>query len=176
MGSNALVGDISQFYLTVNLIPKHWRFQCILLRENLDPNGQLLEAVIIKLAFGVSSISAQTEEVVRRLAVRLKEEFPEVCDLLLKSCYVDDLAKSTSTSAHSGALATETSHLLLKNLGMVVKGWTVVGSKPPDDVTRDGETIVFPGLVWYSEMDVFKLNIPPLYIRKKETREDTGHC
>ena len=60
---------------TVNFVPKHWRFQRILLRENLDPNGQLLEAVIIKLAFGVSSVSAQTEEVVRRLAVRLKEEF-----------------------------------------------------------------------------------------------------
>ena len=51
---------------------------------------------------------------------------------------------------------------------MVVQGWTVVGSKPPDDVTRDGETIVFAGHVWYSEMDVFRLNIPPLYFGKKK--------
>ena len=51
--------------------------------------------------------------------------------------------------------------LLLENLGMVVKGWTVAGNKPPDDVTRDGKTVVFAGHVWYSEMNVFKLNIPP---------------
>ena len=130
-------------------IPKHWRYQCILLRENLDPNGQLLDAVIVKLAFGIFSVSAQTEEVVRRLATRLKEEFSEVCDLLLKSHYVDDLAKSTSMSAHSQALAAETSCLLFENLGMMVKVWTVAGSKPPDDVTRDGVTIVFAGHVWY---------------------------
>ena len=57
-GKNALVGDISQFYPTVNLIPKHWRYQRILLRENIDPNKQLLEAVIVKLAFSVSSVSS----------------------------------------------------------------------------------------------------------------------
>ena len=107
MGRNALVGDISQFYPTVLLVPKHWRYQRILLRENLDPNGQLLDAVIVKLAFGISSVSAQTEEVVRRLATRLKEEFSEVCDLLLKSRYVDDLFKSTSSGTHSQALAAD---------------------------------------------------------------------
>ena len=123
---------------------------------------------MIKLGFGVSSVSAQTEEVVRRLAVRLREEFSEVCDLLLKSCYVNNLAKSTSTSYHSQALPEETYHLLFENLGMMLKGWTVAGSKPPDDVTRDGETIVFTGHVWYSEMDVFRLNIPPLYFGKKK--------
>ena len=57
MESNALVRDISQFYPTVNLVPEHWRFQHILLRQDLDPDGQLLEAVIVKLASGVSSIS-----------------------------------------------------------------------------------------------------------------------
>ena len=72
MGKNYLVGDISQFYPTVLLVPKHWRYQHILLRENLDPNGQLLDAVIVKLAFSISSVSAQTEEVVKRLATRLK--------------------------------------------------------------------------------------------------------
>ena len=75
MRRNGLVRDISQLYPTFLLVPKHWRYQHILLRENLDPNRQLLDAVIVKLGFGVSSISAQTEEVVRRLATRLKEEF-----------------------------------------------------------------------------------------------------
>ena len=51
---------------------------------------------------------------------------------------------------------------------MVVKGWTVAGSKPPDDITRDGETIFFAGHGWYSEMDVFRLNTPPLYFGKKK--------
>ena len=50
---------------------------------------------------------------------------------------------------------------------MMVKGWTVAGSNPPDDVTKDGITIVFAGHVWYSQMDVYRLNIPPLYLGKK---------
>ena len=46
MGSNPLFGDISQLYPTMNLVLKHWRFQHILLRHDLNPDGQLLEAVI----------------------------------------------------------------------------------------------------------------------------------
>ena len=58
---------------------------------------------------------------------------------------------------------------------MVVKGWTVAGSKPPDDVTRDGKTIVFAGHVGYLEMDVFKLNIPPL-LKEREMRKGARLC
>ena len=72
------------------------------------------------------------------------------------------------TQVFTHTLAKETSHLLLENLSMVIKGWTIVGEKPPDDVTRDGETFVFAGHVWYVEMDVFKLKIPPLYFGKKK--------
>ena len=50
---------------------------------------------------------------------------------------------------------------------MMVKGLTVAGSNPPDNVTKDGVTILFASHVWYSQMDVFRLNIPPLYLGKK---------
>ena len=62
MGRNALVRDISQLYPTVLLVPKHWRYQHILLRENLDPSRQLLDAVIVKLAFSVSRVSAHVRK------------------------------------------------------------------------------------------------------------------
>ena len=62
MGKNAFAGDISQFYPTIHLVPEHWQYQRIILRKDLDPTGQILEAVLVKLAFGVQSVSAQSEE------------------------------------------------------------------------------------------------------------------
>ena len=97
MGSSALCGDISQFYPTIKLAPEHWRFQRILLRRDLDPNGDLLEAVLVKLGFGVQSVSSQSEETVRRVAKDLWQDYPDVAALLINHRYVDDLAKSTDS-------------------------------------------------------------------------------
>ena len=47
----------------------------------------------------------------------------------------------------------------------------MAGEKPPKDVTKEGNSVVFASHIWYSEMDVFKLNIPPLYFRKKKRRK-----
>ena len=94
-GRGACVADISQFYPTINLVPEHWKFQRVLLRENLDPDGRLMEAVITKLIFGVLSVSSLSEEVVRQFALTVKEEFPEVCKFLTQYRYVDDLGRCT---------------------------------------------------------------------------------
>ena len=49
----ALAGDISQFYPSVNLHEDHWKYQLILTRDGMDPNGDILVGVITKLIFGV---------------------------------------------------------------------------------------------------------------------------
>ena len=51
IGPYAFCGDISQFYPSIHLKQEHWRYQRILLRDNLDIDGEVLEAVLIKLAF-----------------------------------------------------------------------------------------------------------------------------
>ena len=118
MGGSAFCGDISQFYPTVKLVPKHWQYQRILLRENLDPKGELVEAVLVKLGFGVQSVSAQSEEIVRRLANQVVKSFPEVASLLTKRRYVDDLAKSTKSKQDSMKLIEQTSLILDEKLDM----------------------------------------------------------
>ena len=168
MGSNAFCGDISQFYPSILLDPEHWQYQRILLRENLDPDGNILEAVLVKLAFGVHSVSAQSEEAVRRVAKELWDTFPEVAFLLIKRRYVDDIGKSTTSKEESKKLIVKASEVLKTKLDMDVKGWAVGGEKPPPDISKDGVSVGFGGLVWYPEIDVYTLNIPPLCLAKKQ--------
>ena len=46
MGPSALTGDIRQFYNSILLVPEFWQFQKILLKENMDPGGKTLIAII----------------------------------------------------------------------------------------------------------------------------------
>ena len=48
-----------------------------------------------------------------------------------------------------------------------VKGWVLSGCKPPPDVTKDGHTVTFAGMMWQPELDVYSLNHPPLHFAKK---------
>ena len=168
MGSSALCGDISQFYPTIKLAPEHWRFQRILLRRDLDPNGDLLEAVLVKLGFGVQSVSSQSEETVRRVAKDLWQDYPDVAALLINHRYVDDLAKSTDSKEQSQLLAKQTSSILKSQLNMNIKGWSIAGFPPPADVTKDGVSVDIGGHIWYTEADLFTNNIPPICLEKKQ--------
>ena len=168
MGASALCGDISQFYPTILLKPKHWQFQRILLRENLDPEGDVIEAVLVKLAFGVQSVSAQSEETVRRVAKDLWDTLPVVANLLTKKRYVYDLAKGTNSKQDSMNLAKLTSDMLKMKLNMEIKGWCIAGNKPPPDVTKDGVSVELAGSRWWTEADFFSPNIPPICFSKKK--------
>ena len=168
MGPSAICGDISQFYPTIQLVPEHWQYQRILLREDLDPSGKVLEAVLVKLAFGVQSVSAQSEETVRRVANELWDTFPMVATLLIKKRYVDDLAKGTKSKEESLKLTMETSQILKKKLNMEIKGWSIAGEKPPTQVTKDGVSVDLGGHIWWPEPDIFAQNIPPICFDKKK--------
>ena len=168
MGSNAFSGDISQFYPTIQLIPEHWKYQRILLRKNLDPSGHLLEAVLVKLAFGVQSVSAQSEEAVKIVARELWESFPDVAALLIKFRYVDDIAKSTNSLHESLKITADTSTILKEHLNMEIKGWSFTGQDPPPDVTKDGISVDIGGHIWYTKADMYSCNIPPICLTKKK--------
>ena len=168
LGKNAFCGDISQFYPTIHLVPDHWRFQRILLRESLDPDGEILEAVLIKLAFGVQSVSAQSEEAVKRVARDLWADHPDVASLLIKGRYVDDIAKSTNSLEESMQLTSNTSRILQEKLNMTIKGWCYAGQDPPTDVSKDGVSVDIGGHTWYTKSDIYSINIPPICLTKKQ--------
>ena len=105
MGPVALAGDISQFYPSVLLRREHWRYQRILIREGLEVEGDLLEAVIVKLIFGVCSCGGQCEEVVKCLVEAFPEMDSRVKNMLLKHRYVDDFLKSVKNKMEADYLA-----------------------------------------------------------------------
>ena len=169
MGRGACVADISQFYPTIKLVPEHWKFQRVLLREGLELDGKLQEAVITKLIFGVLSVSSLSEEVVRQFALSIEHEYPEVSKFLIKFRYVDDLGRSTETKEDAAIIAYKTAELLEKNLNMKIKGgWSFAGMDPPQDVSKDGISVDFGGIAWYPKLDVFSLRIPALYFGSKK--------
>ena len=168
MGPFAFCGDISQFYPSIHLHPDHWRYQRILLRENLDTNGEVLEGVIVKLAFGVQSVSAQSEEAVQRVANELWETYPDVAHLMIKRRYVDDVGKSTMSREEAVSVIADSSRFLKEKLDMEIKGWSMSGEKPPESVSQDGVSVGFGGFLWFPEIDVYSQNVPPLCLARKQ--------
>ena len=166
MGPVAFVGDVTQFYPSVGLEESSWPFQKILLREDINPNGKLIKAVIVACIFGVCSSGGQSEEICRRLSEIVKDEFPEVSKLLTKSRYVDDILKSLKTREDMMKLIPDTENAL-KKIKMEVKGWAVAGEEPPEQLTENGVSVGIPYMTWLPEIDCYKLNISSLHFGRK---------
>ena len=168
IGPFAFCGDISQFYPSILLKSEHWRYQRILLRENLDLKGDVVEGILVKLAFGVQSVSAQSEEAVKRVAKNFCNPDSDVAKLLTQGRYVDDVGKSMMLRSDAVKVIKDTTEILKTKLNMEIKGWSLSGEKPDSDVSLDGVSVGFGGLLWYPEADTYSLNIPSLCFERKQ--------
>ena len=113
----------------------------------------MLRAVIVSAIFGVCSSGGQSEEVVRQFCESIKDEFPDVAKLLLEKRYVDDImnSKKNKVDVHNVIQKTEE---VLKKIDMKIKGWTVSGENPPEELTDDGVSIGFSGISWFPVISV----------------------
>ena len=155
IGKSAIAGDIQMFYNSILFSKEYWKFQQILIKENLDIDKPTTVAVIVTLIYRVCSVANQCEEVIKLLADKIKEMYPQVTTFLLHGCYVDDLGGSTPSNQDSNKLIAES----LGSISMKIKGWAVSGSDPPKELSDDGVSIPFAGLNWYPKSDFCKLNI-----------------
>ena len=167
MGKSALTGDIRQFYNTINLHEDHWQFQKVLLKENLDIDKEIVVAIIKTLIYGVRPVGNQCEKIIKLLAEEIKNEYPEVYALLVLKRYVDDFGKSTQNEEETKKLIQQTTGVLAR-IKMEIKGWTVAGLDPPEQLTEDGVSVGFAGMTWFPKGDFFKLNIQALHFGKKK--------
>ena len=167
VGQTAFVGDVSQFYCSLGLVEKSWPFQKLLLREDMNPNGRLIRAVIVAVIFGVCSSGGQSEEVIRQFCELIKDELPDVVKILLENRYVDDILKSVK-SKETAVVLMEKTEEALKRINMKIKGWSISGEDPPKQLTEDGVSVGFSGLTWYPAIDSFRLNIANLHFGKKK--------
>ena len=165
-GCSAMTGDLKQFYNACKLITNQWNLQRFLWVDNLDPNGEVLEAVITTLIYGVTSVSAQSELAMKDLAEYIQAEDPELATLLILSRYVDDLLESKTTQEECLRLA-NAADKLFDMVGLMCKGWTISGLPPPPAVSKDGLSVgIFGVFSWYSEGDIVELKIPKLHFAK----------
>ena len=144
-----------------------WKNQKVLIKPNLDPAAKTVLAVITTLIYGIRPVGNMCEEVIKLLAHNIMEKFPDVALLLLKMRYVDDLGKSTKNDEYTNKLIQETTEVL-KSINMKVKGWAKSGSDPPEELSEDGVSVGFAGMIWFPKLDVFKLNIQSLHFSKKK--------
>ena len=60
----------------------------------LNPDGELTEALINSLIWGIKCVSAQNETSMVKLADKVKEENPALADFILNSRFADDQGHS----------------------------------------------------------------------------------
>ena len=166
IGKSAMQGDLKQFYASIKLLKDHWNLQRVLYKPGLDPDAEIVEAVIVTLIWGIKCVSAQSEAAVIKLAAAIEEKNPRLAELLRDSCFVDDLGDSGDTVEMIKNLIEDADNLLAK-VGLACKGWTVSGSDPLEDVMEDGKSVSIGGMKWHSKMDFLEVPIPLFHFSKK---------
>ena len=126
-GKYAVQGDLKQFYASIKLWVDQWNLQRVLYRDDLDPNGELQEAVIQTLIWGIKSVSAQSECAIMKLAESIKEKFPMLAEFLTNSRFVDDLGDSAAELETLQSL-TQQADKVFEEVGLACKGWSFSGS------------------------------------------------
>ena len=165
VGKFGLTGDLEKFYNACKLDPNMWNLQRFLWIKDLDPNGQVLEAIITTLIYGVKCVSAQSEFALTELADHIKEQFPDLALFLVHSRYVDDLQDSKSTQEECIKISQD-ADFNFEKIGLTCKAWTITGLPPSPKVSKDGLTVSAGGFAWYPEGDLLEIMIPKLHFGK----------
>ena len=96
VGRAACQGDLKQFYASIKLVTDQWNLQRVLFRDGMHPEGEIMEAIIKTLIWGVKCVSAQSECSIIKIAEAVKDEHPDLAIFLLLCRFVDDIASSAS--------------------------------------------------------------------------------
>ena len=107
VGKYAVTWDLQQFYNACKLSPQQWNLQRFIFQAELDPSSPVQEGVIKTLIYGVTSVSAQSENSMKNLGAIIKEKKHEVKKLIEKKRYVDDLGDSKNTRDECSKLAND---------------------------------------------------------------------
>ena len=167
VGKFAVTGDLQQFYNACKLTPSQWNLQRFLFQPDMDPSSPVLEGVIKTLIYGVTSVSAQSENTMKKLGTAVKDEKPDVQKLIEKRRYVDDLGDSKITREECVTL-TKNADEVFARVSLKCKSWTFSGEKPDSKVSKDGVSVTLAGSPWYPELDVFVVKVPPLHFGKRK--------
>ena len=166
VGKFAMCGDLQQFYNSCKLDPSQWNLQHFLYQPDMNPEAPIIQGVIKTLIYGVASVSAQSENAMKKLGKLASKDCPEVSKLIEKKRYVDDIGDSKVSIEDCINLSIQAD----KTFDMVdlkCKCWTFSGRDPDPKVSKDGASIAVAGSPWYPLLDVFVVRVPPLHFGKR---------
>ena len=165
-GQFAVQGDLKQFYASIKLVSDQWHLQRVLYKEELNPDGEIQEAIIKTLIWGIKSVSAQSECSIIKLATHVKEKYPLLADFLLNGRFVDDLGDSSESLTVLKKMTAE-ADMIFEKVGLGCKGWSFSGAVPPSEVCEENESVSIGGMRWITKPDLLEVPVPPLHFSKK---------
>ena len=166
VGRHAVTGDLTQFYNACKLLPSQWNLQRFLFQADLSPSSPIQEGVIKTLIYGVASVSAQSENAMKKLGAVIQHEKPDVKNLIEKKRYVDDLGDSKMTKQECVNLAKEADEVFAM-VNLNCKSWTFSGEDPDQKISKDGVSIGVAGSPWYPKLDFYIVKVPALHFGKR---------
>ena len=86
--------------------------------------------------------------------------------MVTQDTYIDDMLSGTESLEETLSLTYELEASVLKG-GFRLKGFTISGDNPSENLSSDGVSVVVAGLRWFPEGNFIKLNISELNFNKK---------
>ena len=153
-------------YNTIRLDKRYWRYQLYLWSEGLKGNSTPKWKLIKTFIYGVRSSGNLAEYGLRQTVGLCKDLFPRAFSVVTQYTYIDDMLSGTESLEETLSLTDELEASVLKG-GFRLKGFTISGDNPSENLSSDGVSVVVAGLRWFPEGDFFKLNISELNFNKK---------
>ncbi|XP_067040969.1 uncharacterized protein [Acropora muricata] len=167
----ALVCDIAEMYLRIEIAPKDRPFHRFLWRD-LDQQKVPEEYEFSRVVFGVNSSPFLAQFVTQQHAETHRTEYPLAAETALKSTYMDDSMDSVADDQQGIELHKQLSQLW-KRAGMQARKWlsnspVVLSEIPPEDRAseidlKEGSlpSIKTLGILWQAAKDAFTFKVQP---------------
>jgi hypothetical protein len=165
----ALICDIAEMYLRIEVAPQDRKYQCFLWRS-MDEDKIPDEYEFNRVVFGINSSPFQAQYVVQQHAKTLENNYPMAADTVNESTYMDDSMDSVATDAQGIELYRQLSELYEK-ADMYPHKWlsnsvAVLEHIPEEkqatnvslDKPSDLPTVKTLGLQWLADEDSFTFN------------------
>ena len=163
---HAVAADITKMYNMFNLLPEYWNLQRVVLKEDLNPAAEVIEAVITTLIYGVTCVSCQTECACDQIADDCKETKPDASEFIDDGRYVDNILGSLRTDEEARRITGEVDEVF-SELNLSTRGWTHSGEPPNQEESLDGVSLDLMGVRWFPQTDSLQVKIPRLHFGKR---------
>ena len=158
--------DVSKMYNTVRLVKSHWRYQMYLWNDDLNPDLKPVWKFIKTIIYGVRPSGNQAECALRRTASLSKIDFPDAFNAANDDTYVDDCLSGTPSYNDTLRVTDELTRILSKG-GFTLKGISMSGEDPPENLSADKKSVMVGGIKWFPKGDFIKLNVKDLNFNRK---------